>query len=226
MIKIETTYIYNLHPAIMSIRNALQSWYKSDSILKKHEIETIDGYPIDNGWESFNHSQIGPEDMKLAKRLILRGGDERKFLRTIHVNCEITTTVNHWHEIDTYKIGTVRNSTSTMHSLANRPIEQSDFDSLISEDFLKELNYKLDCFKALKKELPEEIENQRILFKELKDMLPSGYLMMANYDTNYESLLGMYNKRKNHFLLSWIPVIKWLESLPYFIDFYSALEGK
>jgi len=219
MIKVENTYIYNIYPAIRSIRNALKSWNKSDTKQLSYEENHVEDTVI---WESFNYGIIGPRDIELAKRLIARGGDERKFLRTIHVNCDITTTRAHWTEIDTYKVGTVRNSTSTMHSILLKDLTKEDFEHDIPEVDLNFFNNTIANIKLLKK----KGRDTRKILAMLKHSLPEGYLMMANFDTNYEQLLSMYNKRKNHFFLDWEPINKWCESLPYFMEFYSAFNTK
>jgi hypothetical protein len=217
MIKVENTYVYNIFPAIRSMRNALKSWDRMDSIDEDVFCSPIN---IQYNWVSYNYAIIGSKDMELAKRLIFRGGDERKFLRTIHVNCDITTTRAHQQEIDTYKIGTVKNSCSTMHSILNQPLTQNDFQNLISPEYLKYLNNIIETVKSMKK---EGSKNYRETFAELKHSLPEGYLLMFNFDTNYEQLLSMYHKRKNHFFLDWEPINRWCESLPYFMEFYSAI---
>jgi hypothetical protein len=214
MIKVENTYIYNIYPAIKSMRNALKSWDKSDSSNEGFYIFRCREY------ESFNGCNIGPKDMELAKRLISRGSDERKFLRTIHVNCNITATRALWTEIDTYKIGTVRNSTSTMHSILKQNLKQEDFETEIPEGMLEELNEMITVLR--KKDSDRFGITQQKMFSMLKHCLPEGYLMMSNYDSNYESLLNMYKARKNHFFLDWVNIIKWLETLPYFLEFYEG----
>ena len=213
MIKVENTNIYNIYPAIKSIRNALKSWDRMDSNYVEYNILRCRKY------EAYNHCLIGPKDMELAKRLIFRGGDERKFLRTIHVNADITTTRAHIQELSTYKIGTTMNSCSTMHSILNKDLTYDDFEHTIHSEVLSSLNrmiYKVRDMKENKDPLYQGV------FSELKHMLPEGYLIMFNFDTNYEQLLSMYHKRKNHFFLDWIPINKWCESLPYFMEFYSA----
>ncbi len=219
--KVENTAVYNIYPAIMSIRNAMKSWDRSDTtVVDRRSWNDVDTL-------SFNHGIIGPVDMKLALRLISRGGDERKFLRSIHVNADITVSRALWTEIDTYKVGTVRNSTSTMHSILNKNLTQEDFEGGIPDEMLDRLNATIEQVKFYKSSSPNdpEMESVRRRFAYLKHMLPEGYLMMANYDTNYESLLNMYHKRKTHYFLDWKPVTDWIISLPYMEEFYSAFVG-
>lgn len=109
MIKIEKVQIFNLEGAIRGMRNPLNSWDKSDSR---------------NGREGFI---IGPEDLRLAQKLVKAGSDERKFLRQIVVSMDITAPLYWWKEFDTYKVGTVANSTSTMHKIHAKPFTRRDF---------------------------------------------------------------------------------------------------
>jgi hypothetical protein len=106
-----------------------------------------------------------------------------------------------------------------MHSILNKDLTKEDFEGYINPNYLLALNIHMLIVKNAKE---DKSEDYRQLFAQLKHSLPEGYLIMANFDTNYEQLLSMYHKRKNHFFLDWEPINKWCESLPYFIEFYSA----
>ena len=186
----------NLHNAIRGARNPMNRWDRSDSSFE-------DGRFV-----------LGPNDLDLAARLCRSGSDHRKFIRQIFVSVDITAPLYWWKEFDTYKVGTVANSTSTMHKIHSKKFELSDF----SCDHLSKT--ALEAFTAYM----EFMELKRKHFVETKDkadwydiiqMLPSNYNQKRTITMNYENLLNMYYARRNHKLDEWHAYCDWILSLPY-----------
>ena len=197
MLKVERSGIMNLENAIRGARNPMNSWNRMDSSYNR------DGAYI-----------LGPNDLDLARRLRLAGSDHRKFLRQVFVSADITAPLYWWKEFDTYKIGTVANSTSTMHKIHSKTFELADF----SHDHMTQNS--LDRFQAFVAYL-EEI---RLKYIETKDkshwydliqLLPSSYNQMRTVSLNYEVLINIYFARKSHKLAEWHDLCAWIESLPY-----------
>ena len=198
MIKIERTSVMNLENAIRGARNPLNSWDRSDSF-----------------YDENGNYVLGENDLGLACRLAHSGSDHRKFVRQIFVSVDITAPLYWWKEFDTYKVGTVANSCSTMHKIHAKPFERDDF----SCDRLDEAGIEaLDRLVAY-------LESERIKFCEDKSnrqpwhniiqLLPSSYNQMRTVTMNYENLINMYYARKNHKLAEWHTYCDWIMSLPY-----------
>ena len=197
MIKLERTSVMNLDNAIRGARNPMNSWAKSDS------------YTDGNG-----NFVLGPADLDFAVRLASAGSTHRKFLRQVFVCVDIPGPLYWWKEFDTYKVGTVANSTSTMHKIHSKPFSRDDF----SHDRMTE-----ETLAMLDKNI-EYLEKLRLLYNDTKDkkywydiiqFLPSSYNQMRTCTMNYENLIGMYALRKNHKLDEWHEYARWIESLPY-----------
>lgn len=205
------------------------SWLMDNGILKYED--GIDEYAF-----------IGPKDMKLAKALIAGGSEHRKFLRQIMVTVDITAPLYWWKEFDTYKVGTVANSTSTMHKLASKPItldcfEIDDYDPHdldIPLDGMDGTAVEVDAFvrvildgcENLRKKYLET--NDKRYWKELVRWLPEGWLQTRTVTMNYENLLSMVHQREHHKLTEWSGTgyelvtptfIKFAQNLPYSSDF-------
>lgn len=194
MLKIERTEVFGFEAAFRGMRNPLNSWDRSDS--------------------NFEKMVIGENDLNLAKRLISGGTEHRKFLRQIQVWCDITAPFYWWKEADTYKVGTVANSCSTMHKFLADEFTEEDFS--IDNDLLR-------------KQTVEDFNNLRILYLKSTDkeeksrvwkggiqMLPCGYNQMRTVSMNYENLRSMYHQRKNHKLTEWsVDFCDWVKTLPY-----------
>ena len=198
MIKIERVSVMNLENAIRGARNPMNSWARMDS-----------------EYDSEGNYVLGENDLDLAKRLAHAGSDHRKFLRQIFVSVDITAPLYWWKEFDTYKVGTVANSTSTMHKVHSKPFERDDF----SFDRLDEGGLRaLDAIIAY-------LEEERIKFNENKEerqhwhniiqILPSSYNQMRTVTMNYENLINMYYARKSHKLAEWHTYCDFIKSLPY-----------
>ena len=222
MIKIEDVEVMGMRKAIKGMRNAMNSWEKRDSsLLFCHEIicalcpyESLDSIECDNK----SHFIIGEADMKLCKNLIKAGSPDRKFLRMIHVQADVTAPLYWWKEYDTYKVGTVANSCSTMHTIHKRDLTLDDF----SYEHL--IPVALDCLNETIKTI--NTARQFVVDMKLKEdwwqmiqLLPSSFNQMRTIDLNYENLLSIYRQRKGHKLDEWREFCKWIETLPYMKEF-------
>ena len=222
MIKIEDVEVMGMRKAIKGMRNAMNSWKKRDSsLLFCHEIicalcpyESLDSIECDNK----SHFIIGEADMKLCKNLIKAGSPDRKFLRMIHVQADVTAPLYWWKEYDTYKVGTVANSCSTMHTIHKRDLTLDDF----SYEHL--IPVALDCLNETIKTI--NTARQFVVDMKLKEdwwqmiqLLPSSFNQMRTIDLNYENLLSIYRQRKGHKLDEWREFCKWIETLPYMKEF-------
>jgi len=198
MIKIERTSVMNLENAIRGARNPLNSWGRMDS-----------EYDADGNYV------LGNNDLDLAKRLAKAGSDHRKFLRQIFVSVDITAPLYWWKEFDTYKVGTVANSCSTMHKIHSKPFERSDFScDRLDENGLKALDSLIDFLEAERVRFCENKEDRQP-WHNMIQLLPSSYNQMRTVTMNYENLINMYYARKNHKLAEWHTYCDWISSLPY-----------
>ena len=207
--KFENTSVYNIYNAIIGARNPMNSWNKSDSVF--------------NGFNGkIENTVIGKNDLDLMQKLIKAGSEHRKFMRQIFVSVDITAPLYWWKEFDTYKIGTVSNSTSTMHKLASTPItidcfEMDDFDYFVGQNendighIWEGLIYDLEYLR----QKYNETKDKRY-WKELIRLLPESWLQKRTITMNYENLLNMYRQRKNHKLTEWSKSFcDWIKTLPY-----------
>lgn len=223
MIKFENTSVMNFDGAIRGMRNPLNSWDKSDSVfLAPQYCDTIKEHYIANMCAG-KVPIIGKNDLDLMKRLVKAGSDHRKFLRQILVSVDITAPLYWWKEFDTYKVGTVANSCSTMHMLTSKKIELSDFSI---DDFYIEgegiglrdcfINVVADCESLRRKYL--ETKDKKY-WRGLIQLLPSSYNQRRTVILNYEVLRNIYRSRKNHKLDEWsVGFINWIKGLPYLED--------
>lgn len=214
--KFENTEVWGFEHAIRGMRNPLESWKKSDSFIKSPH----------------NYYVIGPNDMKLMKTLIKAGSEHRKFLRQIFISVDITAPLYWWKEFDTYKVGTVANSCSTMHKLKDTPItvdcfEMGDFADSDEENnnynlYTKNMWSKLiDHLEALRKEFNETKDKR--YWKELIRLLPESWLQKRTVTMSYENVANMYSQRMNHKLTEWSKdFIQWADNLPYFKELFTV----
>lgn len=227
MIKIENEVCPNsfqMKFIISGMRNPMNSWKKSDSVFGMNP-----GIPYyQNGMiieydEDGYASYIGDEDRDLMKRLCKAGTDHRKFMRMIPVYVEITAPLYWWKEFDTYKVGTVANSCSTMHKIAEKEFTLNDFshEHLIENEPIPTRVYSpMGMLEAT----VDNLNKLRILYLRTKDkkywwqmiqLLPSSYNQKRSVMLNYEVLANMYKSRKNHKLDEWRDFCKWMEYLPF-----------
>lgn len=225
MIKFENTKVMNFEGALRGMRNPLESWAKSDS-------QYLSPEPYYSYFESpLDH--IGDNDKNLAMKLALAGSDHGKFLRQIFVCVDITAPLYWWKEFDTYKVGTVANSTSTMHKLGSRLLTPEDFswddeeageaDMQARLDWLEDFNNKIKAWQDLNSQIKEtsDSESKQILQKKAKRLwrvliqdLPSSFNQTRTATMNYENLRNMFFARKNHKLIEWHLMCYWIKELP------------
>lgn len=257
--KFENTKVSNFEGAFRGLRNPKNSWHLSDSYFGLYEKDTmvkdklvaskwcegatefLDYYIAKLQKNGILNEQdgivegafIGPKDMALAQKLIAAGAEHRKFLRQIFVSVDITAPLYWWKEMDTYKVATVANSTSTMHKLAETPITLDCFET---DDFNSELvYYELPKFVGEAKNdagmladfIIEQLEFLRHKYLETKDVrywkelirwLPEGWLQKRTWTANYETIRAICSKgqRRNHKLTEWSEsFIEWARTLPY-----------
>ena len=225
MLKIEHTEVVGWSAAIRGMRNPKNSWEKSDSFIpchyktKCHECEDNQkcAYYFEDGLPYKKNDFIGTNDLDLMTRLRNAGTDHRKFMRMIVVYLDITAPLYYWKEFDTYKVGTVANSCSTMHKIAAKEFTLEDFSCEHLENswlaHLKEtirlLNEARDAYHWCNTDAKKDWWWQMI------QLLPSSYNQKRTVMLNYEVLANIYKSRKNHKLDEWHTFCDWVESLPY-----------
>ena len=198
MIKIERTSVMNIENAIRGARNPLNSWDRSDSF-----------------FDDKGNYILGENDLGLAKRLASAGSDHRKFLRQIFVSVDITAPLYWWKEFDTYKVGTVANSCSTMHKIHAKAFQREDFScDRLDEAGLAALDALIAYLEGERQKFCED-KNNKQSWHNMIQLLPSSFNQMRTVTLNYENLINIYYARKNHKLAEWHTLCDWIESLPY-----------
>ena len=205
MLKIEKTQVVGWEPALRGARNPMNSWSKSDS-----EWYVNLNPCVDKGAEFV----IGPNDYNLCKRLIKAGSDHRKFLRMIVVYADIAAPFYWWKEYDTYKVGTVANSTSTMHKIHAKAFDRDDFShDRLDEGGLALLDATVAYLEAERQKFIANKEDRQP-WHNMIQMLPSSYNQMRTVTLNYENLINIYYARRNHKLAEWHTLCDWITGLP------------
>ena len=208
MLTIENAEIFGYKAAIRGMRNPMNSWSKSDS----------------------NADLIGQNDEQLMLALA-KAPEERKYLRMIHVQFDVTAPLYWWKEFDTYKVGTVANSCSTMHKIADKEFTLKDFSCEhlegralnTLEDMVDELNYWRDYYLAIKKQNVVGADTKaKDIWWQMIQLLPSSYNQRRTIDLNFEVLLKQYRERKNHKLDEWHIYCDWIKK----IDLLNAIIEK
>lgn len=238
------TRVVGFENALYGMRNAKNSWNKIDSefgFCKNEDItKEMVIFHSNNGISEY--AIIGENDMKLAQTLIKAGSEHRKFLRQIQCEVTIEAPIYWWKEFSTYKVGTVSNSTSTMHKLASTPItidcfEMDDFEEV---NIFRKNNYLQEEWETSKDfwgELIPHLEQLRIKYNETKDkrywkelirLLPESWLQKRTVTMSYENIFKMVRERINHKLSEWSKFfIDWAKTLPYADDliFIGGVDG-
>ena len=218
MLKTEKVDVWGFEHAIRGMRNPMNSWDKSDS-----ECEYVQVPPHYDCEVKF---LIGKNDLKLMQQLYKAGTEHRKYLRQIFVSMDIIAPLYWWKEFDTYKVGTVANSCSTMHKIMSKPFEKSDFSfekALVDEDYFNELFHVLNdhrvAYLCYDKFLEEVKFTRNVTKKEIFDsliqLLPSSYNQRRTVTMNYENVFSIINQRTGHKLDEWRELIDVLKELPY-----------
>lgn len=205
MIEVTNIEVFNFEGAFRGLRNPMNSWDKSDSYTDEIGI--------------FN---IGPNDMKLAQRMIGGGPEEAKFLRQIMVSMDITLPLFVWKELDTYKVATTANSCSTMHKLTSEEItidnfsftNFKEFEDPNTQFFIKEMQEYIveDC--ELLRKVYNKTKDPRV-WRALVEILPSAWNQKRTWTANYQVLRNIYFQRRNHKLQEWHQFCDIIENLPY-----------
>lgn len=246
-IKFEKPEIYGFSAAIRGMRNSWNSWDKSDSYDRRNyrnqadfEADKCRGFIGKNcDWETSQKNPliygnifecglwceyvIGPNDLALMKKLVAAGPDHRKFLRMIIVTVDITAPLYWWKEFDTYKVGTVANSCSTMHKIQDKEFTLRDFScehlcegslNLLKEviNILNTHHYYFNNYDNCKDEL---LIDKKTIWWQMIQLLPASYNQKRTVMLNYEVLRNMYHARREHKLDEWRTFCKWIESLLY-----------
>ena len=230
MLKIENTEVMGWEAAIRGMRNPMNSWEKSDSRFSLLD-DCGDCTHCNLRFDECNEQQIGPNDLDLMTRLRNSGTDHRKFMRLITVYLDITAPLYWWKEFDTYKVGTVANSCSTMHKIHEKEFTLDDFscEHLYAEDEIDGMYYSTTAEEEFTstdvlKVVIESLNNYRKMYLATKDkkdwwqmiqLLPSSYNQRRTVMLNYEVLANIYKSRRNHKLDEWHTFCDWIESLPY-----------
>lgn len=229
MLKIENFEVTGWEAALRGMRNPKNSWNKSDTMIvdvpdtprldySGNVVEVIPAHKQvviryeDKKWEG-----IGEKDIRLMTTLCNAGTDHRKFMRMIIVYLDITAPLYYWKEFDTYKVGTVANSCSTMHKIADKEFTLEDFscehlqNSWLAhlKETIRLLNEARDAYNWCNTDAKKEWWWQMI------QLLPSSYNQRRTVMINYEVLANMYKSRRNHKLDEWHTFCEWIESLPY-----------
>lgn len=211
MIKINNIEIFNFDGAFRGLRNPMNSWNKSDSYWTNIQEDIYNQKFIPSEYV------IGPNDLKLAQRMIKGGPDESKFMRQIFVSMDIDAPLYWWKEMDTYKVATVANSCSTMHKLASTPItnECFSFDNDIpqNDEWQVFKNYVIEDCERLRQQYIKT--KNKDYWRALIQILPSAWMQKRTWTANYQVLRNIYFARRNHKLSEWHEFIDKILTFPY-----------
>ena len=193
------------------MRNSYNSWANSDSC--ETHIENQETLNTDH-FAFF----IGENDLELMKQLVKAGSSHSKFMRMITVTCDITAPLYWWKEFDTYKVGTVRNSCSTMHKIQDKEFTLEDFSiEHLNNISINDMKSTIDMLNFWREQynVSTNNENKKNQWWQMIQLLPSSYNQRATVQINYAVLRNMYHSRKNHKLDCWRTFCEWIETLPY-----------
>ena len=197
MLLVERVSVMNMENAIRGARNPLNSWARMDSY-----------------YDERGNFVLGENDLSLARRLAKAGSDHRKYLRQIMVSMDITAPLYWWKEFDTYKVGTVANSTSTMHKIQAKEFSREDFScDRMSEDCLAVLDSVIAYLESERQKFNETKEKAH--WHNMIQLLPSSFNQMRTVTLNYEVLINIYYARRHHKLAEWHTLCEAIEALPY-----------
>ncbi len=209
MLKIQRVSVMNFENAIRGARNPLNSWSRSDSY-----------------YDDCGNYVLGENDLSLAKRLASAGSDHRKYLRQIFVSLDITAPLYWWKEFDTYKVGTVANSTSTMHKIQAKEFSRDDFShDRMDAGALDMLDRVIEYLESERVAFLADTSNRQH-WHNMIQTLPSSYNQMRTVTLNYENLISIYYARKSHKLAEWHTFCDWIKELPYASDIILIKENQ
>lgn len=213
MISLSNAVVFGWHSAIMGMRNPMNSWAKSDSAF----------------YSDFS-CKIGQNDLDLMKTLIKAGAEHRKFLRMIHVQMDIEAPLYWWKEFDTYKVGTVANSCSTMHKIHSKEFTVNDFshehiEELDGDEYNMSYDWLLRTMDILNYYRTKYLDTKdKKYWWQMIQLLPSSYNQLRTVDLDYEVLLKQYFQRKEHKLDEWRIYCEQIKCFPYLNDFIEVLK--
>ena len=201
MLEISKTSVMNIDNAIRGARNPMNSWARSDSY-----------------YDEDGEFHLGEADIIFGAKLCKAGSDHRKFIRQIFVSVDILAPLYWWKEFDTYKVGTVANSTSTMHKIQAKAFSRDDFShDHMSDVALSCLDMTISCLEERRQKFVET--KDKSYWYDMIQLLPSSYNQLRTVTMNYENLMNIYYARRFHKLDEWHVVCDWIESLPYAKEF-------
>ena len=202
MITFERTSVMNMENAMRGARNPLNSWARGDSYV-----------------HAKGEFICGENDLQLAKILCKAGNDHLKFIRLIFTTVDFTAPIYWWKEYDTYKVGTVANSTSTMHKIHSKPFERADFsmDHMVPEAETQ-MDQMIDCLEQIRLKYMET--KDKALWYSMIQLLPESYHQMRTCTMSYENAIAMYRARHGHKLQEWHTFCNWVCELPYFQELF------
>ena len=218
MIKITDTQVFGWEAAIRGMRNPMNSWEKSDSFWQCTDYDSLNENDI-------YEYEIGPNDHDLMMRLVMAGDEHAKFMRMIHVSMDILAPLYWWKQADTYKVGFITNSCSTMHCIHKREFSHDDFscEQLLDEPVIDRdgrivssqasLNLTIDILNAYRKSFIDTKDKR--YWWQMIQLLPSSYNQKRTVMLNYEVLANIYKSRKDHKLDEWHEFCDWIRELPY-----------
>lgn len=222
MIKIDNTEVFGWDAAIRGMRNPMNSWEKSDSLRPEFVM-------TEEGEMHLRDFVIGPNDKNLMMRLVMAGDEHAKFMRMIHVQMDILAPLYWWKQADTYKVGFITNSCSTMHKIQAKEFVLDDFShehlNVYSLNILETTIERLKSFRKMylhggltydeNHKYTEFKPKDKYIWWQMIQLLPDSYNQLRTCDTNYATLRKMYHQRKGHKLDEWNDFRAWVEELPY-----------
>ena len=208
MLEVKHSDVMNFENAIRGARNPMNSWARMDST-----------------YDEEGRFVLGENDLSLAHKLACAGSDHRKFLRQIFVSVDILAPLYWWKEFDTYKVGTVANSTSTMHKVHASPFTRDDFShDRMTEDALAALDALIAYLESERQAFVAT--SDRAHWHNIIQLLPSSYMQLRTVTLNYEVLINIYYARRTHKLAEWHTLCDWIQSLPYARELILVREGQ
>ena len=221
MIKIENTEVFGWEAAIRGMRNPMNSWDKSDSGLFLQSV-----YDVELGYEPEYEYVIGENDLKLMQNLSKAGNDHGKFLRMINVTMDVTAPLYWWKEFDTYKVGTVANSCSTMHKIHAKEFTLDDFSwEHLRGTYLDSLKFTIGVLNKARNSFLQT--SDKLFWWQMIQLLPNSYNQRRTVQLNYAVLrnINRPNSRKFHKQDEWREFCKWCDTLPYYLDIFNGVSS-